>query len=187
VFLVVWTGLAIAPRDRADWLLENMLTFVAVPALVAGWRRFRLSNRAYVALTVFFVLHTIGSHWTYSEVPFGHWLRDTLGLARNPYDRIVHFAFGLFLLRPISELGFRPRRRPGPFGVYFFSVAGVALWSAGYEVLEWLVARIVDPAAGTAFLGTQGDEWDAVKDMACALSGATIAAAVEWATDRRRR
>lgn len=186
VFLVVWSGLAIAPRFREDWLLENLPTFVAVPLAVWGSRRFRFSDRAYVQGTLFLILHTIGSHYTYSEVPLGAWLRDALALGRNHYDRFVHFAFGLLMLRPVRELGFgrgRPRR-PGEVGTLYFSVAGVALWSVLYEIAEWMTARVVDPAAGTAFLGTQGDPWDAEKDMACALVGALAAAGFEAWRDR---
>ena len=183
VFLVVWIALAIAPRYRADWLLENLPTFIAVPTAVLGYRRFRFSNRAYVQATIFLVLHTIGSHYTYSEVPLGEWMRQVLGLARNHYDRIVHLAFGLLMLRPVRELGFRSRTAPGRFAVLYFSAAGVACWGLLYEVVEWLVASVADPAAGTAYLGTQGDVWDAEKDMTLALCGAVVAALVEWRLD----
>jgi putative membrane protein len=186
IFTVLWVALAITPRYREDWLLENLPTFIGVPLVVLGYRRFRFSDRAYVQGTIFLILHTIGSHYTYSKVPIGDWVRDALGLARNPYDRAVHFAFGLLLLRPIRELGFR-RREPNELATLYFSVAGAACWSLLYEVVEWLTARVVDPAAGTAFLGTQGDPWDAEKDMACALVGALVAAAIEWARDRRAR
>jgi putative membrane protein len=185
IFTIVWTALAIAPRDRDDWLLENLPTFVAIPAAVFGYRRFRFSNRAYIQATLFLVLHTIGSHYTYSEVPLGDWTRDVLGLSRNHYDRVVHFAFGLLLLCPVRELGFRGRARPGSFAVLYFSAAGVACWSLVYEIVEWLVAAVADPAAGTAYLGTQGDVWDAQKDMMLALWGAGIAALVERRLDRR--
>ena len=184
VFTVVWIGLAIAPRSREDWLLENLPTFIAVPAAIWGWRRFRFSDRACVQATVFLVLHTIGSHYTYSEVPAGVWAGDALGLERNHYDRFVHFAFGLLMLRPVRELGFG-RGSPGLGRELVFSVAGIGLWSVLYEIVEWVAASIVDPAAGTAFLGTQGDQWDAQKDMALALAGAVVGAAVEWRLDRR--
>lgn len=164
-------------------MLENLPTFVAVPTAVATYRRFRFSDRAYAQATLFLVLHTVGSHFTYSEVPFGSWMRDLLGLSRNHYDRLVHFAFGLLLLRPVRELGFRRGPTPGTAAVLYFSVAGIACWSLVYEVVEWLVASVADPAAGTAYLGTQGDVWDAEKDMALAVSGAILAAAVEWVVD----
>ena len=187
VFLVVWMALAIAPRSRADWLLENLPTFVGVPIAVATYRRFRFSDRAYVQATLFVVLHTIGSHYTYSEVPLGDWMREVFALGRNHYDRVVHFAFGLLMLRPVRELGFRSRAAPGRFAVLYFSAAGVACWSLVYEIVEWLVASAVDPAAGTAFLGTQGDVWDAEKDVALALCGAVVATLVEWRLDLPRR
>jgi len=186
VFLVVWTALAISPRYRFDWFLENIPTFIGVPAAIVGYRRFRFSNRAYVQATVFLILHTIGSHYTYSEVPVGEWTRGVLGFARNHYDRVVHFAFGLLMVRAVRELGFRRGRAPGPVAIFAFSVAGVALWSVLYEVTEWIVASIVAPEAGTAYLGTQGDPWDAEKDMGLALCGAVIGAAAEWWAARRR-
>ena len=185
VFLVVWAALAIAPRYRDDWVLENLPLFVGLPIALVGYRRFRFSDRAYVQMTVFLILHAIGSHYTYSEVPLGAWAGGVFGAARNHYDRVVHGAFGLLALRPIRELGFRRGREPGELATLYFSVAGVTWWSVLYEIVEWVVARVVDPAAGTAFLGTQGDPWDAEKDMACALVGALVAAAVEWSLDRR--
>jgi putative membrane protein len=180
----VWTALAWSPHHRADWLLENLPTFVGVPAAVVGYHRFRFSNRAYVQATLFLMLHTIGSHYTYSEVPAGDWLREAADLSRNHYDRVVHFAFGLLMLRPVRELGFRSPGTAGALAVLYFSAAGVACWSVLYEVTEWLVAAIADPAAGTAYLGTQGDVWDAQKDMALALCGALMGVGVEWAAAR---
>lgn len=177
VFTVVWVALAIAPRYRADWLLENLLTFVAVPVLVVGYFRHRLSDRSYVQITLFLILHTLGSHYTYSEVPLGDWLRDMFGLTRNHYDRIVHFAFGLLGYGPALELmvGTRPERR-GSMRELYLAFTVIASWSLLYELLEWVVALTADPAAGTAYLGTQGDEWDGQKDMALAAAGAVGAA-----------
>jgi putative membrane protein len=182
-FLGIWALLALAPRHRADWLLENLPTFVAVPAAIAAYRVRPLSDRAYVQATIFLVLHTIGSHYTYSEVPLGDWLREMASLSRNHYDRIVHLAFGLLLLRPMRELGFPDPAVPGRIAVLYFSVTAIACWSAIYEVTEWLIASLADPAAGIAYLGTQGDVWDAQKDMALALLGASLAAIIEWRLD----
>ena len=184
-YLVVWILCAIGPSSRADWLLENMLTVAGLGALLFGYRRFRFSNRAYLQIIVFMVLHAIGGHYTYSEVPLGRWGSDALGLARNHYDRFVHFAFGLLMLRPMREIGFRHDGDLGRFGNLYFSVAGVGLWSMGYEIIEWLVAATVDPQAGSAYLGTQGDEWDAQKDMALAGFGSIVAMALTLVTDRR--
>jgi putative membrane protein len=187
IFTGVWIDLAIAPRYRADWLLENLLTFVCVPAAVLTYRRFRFTNQAYVQATIFLILHTIGSHYTYSEVPLGDWVRDALGFSRNHYDRLVHFAFGVLMLRPSRELAIRRPWALGRGAVFYLSFTAVAWWSVCYEIIEWIVASVADPAAGTAYLGTQGDIWDAQKDSAFACAGALIGAAADaWQLKRAR-
>jgi len=185
-FTVLWLLLAVAPRYRADWWLENLPTFVALPAAVLTYRRFRFSDPAYIQATVFAVLHTIGSHYTYSEVPLGDWLRDGLSLSRNHYDRIVHFAFGLLMLRPLRELALRRAARVRRFATAYLGVAAVACWSLVYELVEWLIAAIADPQAGTAYLGTQGDVWDSQKDMLLACACAVVAAIIDDAHTHRR-
>src|SRR3546814_15365383 len=93
-------ALAIAPWYRDDWLLENVLVFVLVPFVVAVHRR--LSNTAISALFVFLLMHAIGAHYTYAQVPydawseslFGHPISSLLGLERNHFDRLVHFLYG---------------------------------------------------------------------------------------------
>jgi putative membrane protein len=179
VFLGVWTALAIAPSHRAVWVLENLPVFVALPLAVVLYRRAPLSDRAYVQATIFLVLHAVGSHYTYSEVPLGDWARDALGLARNHYDRLVHFAFGSLMLRPIGELALRTLRGGGRLARIHLGIAAVVLWSAGYEITEWLVASVADPDAGIAYLGTQGDVWDAQKDVALACLGALVAGVID--------
>jgi putative membrane protein len=183
VWFAVWAVCAISPHNRTDWLLENLLTLASVGAALATFRRFRFSDRAYVQMTAFMILHAIGGHYTYANVPLGDWLKDALSLARNHFDRVVHFSFGLLMLRPMRELGFRNDPKLGRFAKLYFATAGVGLWSMGYEIVEWIVAAIVDPAAGTAYLGTQGDEWDAQKDMGLALVGAFIASVFQFRLD----
>jgi putative membrane protein len=178
-FAIVWIALAIRPRYPADWFLENLITFFCVPLAVLTYRRFQFSDRAYVQATIFAILHTIGSHYTYSEVPIGEWLGDVFGLSRNHYDRIVHFAFGFLMLRPTRELVIRNLEALGPAAVCYLSLAAVTFWSLVYEVIEWLVASVADPTAGTAYLGTQGDVWDAQKDMALACVGALVGLVLE--------
>jgi putative membrane protein len=187
LFLAVWVALAVAPRYPADWLLENLLTFFCVPIAVLTYRRFRFSDQAYVQATVFLILHTVGSHYTYSEVPIGDWAREAFGFARNHYDRLVHFAFGMLMLRPSRELAIRRPHALGGAAVFYLSFAAVAWWSVCYEIIEWIVASLADPAAGTAYLGTQGDAWDAQKDSLLACAGALIAATADaWQLRRER-
>jgi putative membrane protein len=184
VFLAVWILLAIDPRYPEDWLLENLPTFVLVPLAVLSFRRTRLSDRACVQATIFAILHTIGSHYTYSEMPLGNWVRDAFDLSRNHYDRFVHFSFGVLMLRPLRELAIG-NVRLGLFSAAYLGISLVALWSGLYEIVEWITASLADPAAGTAFLGTQGDVWDAQKDMILALTGGLFGLLVEVLTAKR--
>ncbi len=179
VFSLLWVALAVVPYDRATWALENVPTVVIVGACVATYRRFRFSDRAYVQGFFFLVLHTIGSHYTYTKVPLGVWAQHALGLSRNHYDRVVHFSFGLLLFIAAEQLFVRdsPTRRR-----LFLAFTVIAWWSVAYELVEWLVAAVVAPDAGIAFLAAQGDEWDTQKDLAVACLGASIA----WAYEARR-
>jgi putative membrane protein len=170
---LLWTVLAIAPRDRQDWLLENLLALSAVVTLTFTYRRFQFSTLSYVLITVFLSLHAVGAHYTYAEVPFGFWLRDALGLSRNPFDRLVHFAYGVLLAYPLRELLIRLAGLES-FWSYYLPISGMLAQSGFFEIVEAVVAQLVSPELGAAYLGTQGDEWDAQKDMIAALLGAVL-------------
>src|ERR1051325_7184478 len=174
VFVLVWIWAAINPSDRHDWLLENYLVFIFVPIIILTGRYFRLSDVSYGLITTFMILHVIGSHYTYAEVPFGYTLQAWLGASRNMYDRLGHFSFGLLLAYPIPELFLRVAKGKRFWGDYLPLDLNLSL-SAVYEIIEWVAAISVDPEAGLAFLGSQGDVWDAQKDMALAGTGALIA------------
>jgi putative membrane protein len=168
-----WGFLAIDPLDRKDWALENALALTLVGTLIATHRRFRFSFLSYLLITLFMTLHAVGAHYTYAEVPLGFWLKDILSLSRNPFDRLVHFAFGLLLVYPLKELLMRTGRVRGFWSIYL-PISGILAQSGLFELVEALVVQIVNPELGAAYLGTQGDEWDAQKDMAAALVGATL-------------
>jgi putative membrane protein len=168
---LLWTALAVAPRDRQDWLLENLLALAAVAALVATHRRFQFSIPSYLLITAFLSLHAVGAHYTYAEVPFGFWLQHAFGLSRNPFDRLVHFAYGLLLAYPLREILVRLAGVEGVWS-YYLPVSGMLAQSGFFEIVEAVVAQIVSPELGAAYLGTQGDEWDAQKDMVAAFAGA---------------
>lgn len=179
VFLVVWIWAAIEPSYRDGWLLENILVFIFVPIIILAGFYFRLSNLSYTLITLFMILHVIGSHTTYAEVPFGFFLQDVFNSNRNMYDRLVHFCFGLLLFYPIRELFLRLSKARGFWGFWFPVELTFAL-AAIYEIIEWLTAIFVDPAAGLAFLGSQGDIWDAQKDMLLAGLGAILSAVITF-------
>lgn len=173
VFVVAWVVAAIDPVDRFDWFLENLLVFLAVGLAVYLYRTRPLSELSHVLYTLFVVLHLVGTHYTYSETPFGFWLQDVFSLGRNPFDRIIHFGFGVLLVYPVRELLFR-YAGAGLRMSAFTAFTVIATSSVVYEVIEWIVAIIVSPDAAMAYLGTQGDPFDAQKDSALSLIGAFL-------------
>lgn len=174
---VVFAIAGISPSDRSDWLLENLVVFAFAAGLVATHRRFVLSNFSSLLVFLFLSLHALGAHYTYSLAPPGFWIQEAFGLTRNHYDRVVHLAFGLLLGYPLREIARRRLHLRGAWS-YAGPVIAVLALSSSYELLESWAARIVDPDLGTAFMGTQGDEWDTQKDMSLALGGALAAMAL---------
>jgi putative membrane protein len=172
-YLAVWIITAIRPLDPRDWRLENLLAVAFVSILIATYRRFALSDLSYVLITIFLTLHAVGAHYTYAEVPLGYWMRDWFGLARNDFDRLVHFSFGLLLAYPVREVFLRVASTRG-FWAYYLPLDVTLAFSAVYEIIEMVVAVVVAPGTGAAYLGTQGDIWDAQKDMAMAGLGALL-------------
>jgi putative membrane protein len=192
LYLLIWAALAIAPNDRADWALENLLVLLFGAVLVGGYRRLTFSRVSYTLIFLFLCLHAVGAHYTYAEVPYDRWwaaltgrtFYDMVGWTRNNFDRVVHFCYGLLLAYPIREVFLRVANVRGFWG-YFLPLDVTASTSMVFELLEWGVAMVVAPDLGNAYLGTQGDQWDAHKDMALATLGAAIAMTVTAAINLR--
>jgi putative membrane protein len=174
---LVWIALAIRPHDRADWALENALVLPFVALLFLTARRFPFSRVSYTLIFVFLLLHAVGAHYTYSLVPYRDWWRGLTGLAaaaeRNHFDRFVHFAFGLLLAYPVREIFLRVTRARGFWG-YYLPVDVTMAFSMVFELFEWAAAVFFGGDLGVAYLGTQGDPWDAHKDMLLATVGAVL-------------
>lgn len=195
LFGALWIVMAIRPHDREAWLMENALVLAGV-ALLAGFHKCLLFSRvSYTLIFLFMCLHQVGAHYTYSQVPYDKWCESLLGRTfnsfvgweRNNFDRVVHFTYGLLLAYPIREIFLRVANVRGFWG-YFLPLDLTMSSSMIYELLEWATAAIFGGDLGQAYLGTQGDEWDAHKDMALASLGALIAmgvtAAVNWHLQR---
>lgn len=182
LFVVLWVVLAIAPHDRADWALENALVVLFAVVLVASYRRLMLSRISYTLIFVFLCLHEVGAHYTYAGVPYDRWfegvtgrtLNEILGWERNHFDRVVHFLYGLLLAYPVREVFLRVANVRGFWG-YFLPLDLTMSTSMMFELFEWGAAEVVGGDLGMAYLGTQGDVWDAHKDMALASVGALVA------------
>ena len=177
--VILWIITAIDPLFPRDWLLESLLVFACAALLVISYRRFQFSNLSYLLFTVFLSLHLIGAHYTYAETPFGFWMQELFDFKRNHCDRLVHFCFGLLLAYPIPEILLRKSGATVRWSL-FFAVNCIVTLSAIYEILEAIVATLVSPELGAAYLGTQGDKWDAQKDAMLAFSGAVIAILLIW-------
>ena len=182
LFLVEWLFLAIDPQDRKDWALENLLVLVFVVFLALSYKRLPLSRISYSLIFIFLLIHEVGAHYTYAEVPYDHWfismfgtsLNEILGWERNNFDRVVHFSYGLLLAYPIREIYFRIADAEGFWG-YFLPLDITMSTSMLFELFEWLAAELFGGELGAAYLGSQGDIWDAHKDMGLASLGALIA------------
>ena len=191
MFALWFTALAIAPWHRADWALENALVVAFVVAVALTYKRFTLSRVSYTLIFVFLCLHEVGSHYTYSEVPYDEWFQSLTGTTfnslvgweRNNFDRVIHFAYGLLLAYPIREVFWRVASARG-FWSYFLPLDLTMSSSMIYELVEWVAAAAFGGELGQAYLGTQGDVWDAHKDMALASLGALLAMLITFGINR---
>lgn len=171
------------PSYRFDWLLENVLVVACLTLMYFIHRRHPFSLPAYTSIFIFLVLHTIGAHYTYSQVPFTA-VTNFFGWQRNHYDRVVHFSFGLLLTQPVFEiLSIRIKTRQNM--KYFLTFCVILTCGIIYELLEWLTAIVVEPTAGNAFLGAQGDAWDAQKDLTLKMTGSLLAVFIAKFKKRR--
>jgi len=155
-------------------MMENILTLTFFIILAATFHKFRFSNFSYFLITIFFTLHMIGAHYTYSEVPLGYYLKDTFHLNRNHFDRIVHFSFGFLVTYPLREILLRSTNVRG-FMSYFLPLNMAFAAGSFFELIEWSFVALVNPELGAAYLGLQGDFWDAQKDVGLALIGSLLA------------
>ena len=171
------------PTMVFDWFLENLLVLVLVAALILSYKSVPLSHTSYVLIFCYLCLHEWGAHYKYDGVPLGEWIKVWLHTSRNHYDRVLHFSFGLFLGYPMMEAyrhvgGVRNAAR------YWFPLEASLAFGAIYEIIEATVATLVSPEHGEAFVGMQGDMWDAQKDMGLGFAGATVAMVITYLAGR---
>ena len=185
IFLIFFSITAINPPHPSDFILEHVMTLIFLIVLVLSHKKFPLSHVSYTLIFIFMVLHTIGARYTYAEVPYEKWARaifgiginEFFGFARNHYDRLVHFSFGLLMAYPVREIFLRVASVKGFWG-YYLPLDVMMAFSMVYELIEWWVALLFGGELEMAYLGTQGEIWDAHKDMALATLGAAISMSV---------
>ena len=169
--VVVWSG--VCPFDRGVWLVEITSVLIGLAGLIFTCKIFRFSNMAYFIITLWLIMHSIGAKYSFELVPFD-WVTNLFGFERNHYDRLAHFVVGMnaygfaeFVLRK----GYVKNKIIAAMGGVLFIMAIGNAW----ELIEWLYAEIDGGKVGAAFLGSQGDIWDAQKDMLCDTLGAIVA------------
>ncbi len=177
VFSIVLLNSFIGTTDISNWQLENALTMVFLVFLFVSFKKHQFSDLSYLLICVYLCLHVYGSKYTYAENPFGYWIQEAFSTSRNHYDRIVHFSFGLLLAYPMRELFLRWLKFP-KLAAWILPIEITLSISALYELVEWAVADIFFKAQGDAYLGTQGDIWDAQKDIFLAFTGAIISTTI---------
>ena len=175
VMLVCFATVMAPPAGRFSWLLEVGPGLAGIAVLMALYRRFPMSHMAYWCVFFHMFILIYGGYYTYAKTPLGNWAMEVFGFSRNHYDRVGHLALGVFPVFIIREVLLRvtPLQRGGWFSFIVFSI--VLAIAAFWELLEWWIALIVASDVGTAFLGSQGDIWDAQWDMLLALVGAMAA------------
>jgi putative membrane protein len=177
IFTAVWVNTLVGTTNINNWILENVLTFLFVGFLVFSFKKFQFSDLSYLLICVYLCLHVYGSKYTYAENPLGYWLQQAFNSNRNHYDRIVHFSFGFLLAYPMREVFLKWLQYP-KMVAWILPIEITLSISAFYELIEWAVADVFFKAQGDAYLGTQGDIWDAQKDIFLAFSGAILATTI---------
>ncbi|PSU36096.1 DUF2238 domain-containing protein [Photobacterium lutimaris] len=165
--IIIWSGLD--PQFPDVWLAEIIPVVSILAPLLMTYRFFQFSNTAYILIAIWMSLHTIGAHYTFANVPFD-WFTELTGSQRNNFDRIAHFSIGLYAY-PIAEFIVR-KQYCKPLVATLFALATIMAIAAGYEIIEWWYASLAGGDAGIEFLGSQGDIWDAQKDMFADTLGA---------------
>jgi len=177
VFTIVWANSLIWTSDINNWMLENALTFLFLVVLFLFYKKYQFSDITYLLIGIYLCLHVYGSKYTYAENPFGYWLQEVFQSERNHYDRIVHFSFGFLLAYPMRELFLKWFQYP-KMVAWILPIEITLSISGLYELIEWAVADVFFQEQGVAYLGTQGDIWDAQKDIFLAFSGALLSTSI---------
>lgn len=168
--IAAWSGYQ--PVDMAVWRVEMSSVFAIILLLVLTFRSFRFSNTAYFIVFMWLVMHTIGAHYTFENVPFGI-ISDFFGFERNHYDRIAHFVIGINSFM-VAELALRKGWVTSKKAAVVFGILFIMAMANAWELIEWIYAEADGGDVGLAFLGSQGDIWDAQKDMLCDTLGSLL-------------
>lgn len=177
LFFIFFIFLGINPSDRSVWIVEVIPVIGVFLILLFTFTKFQFTNISYSLILLWLVWHTIGGHYTFANVPFD-FITNLFNFERNHFDRVGHLAIG-FYAYPMAEFLTRKKYTnhivASLFGLFF--IMSVA---CGYEIIEWTYAVIEGGNTGIEFLGSQGDIWDAQKDMLSDTIGAIMSLCLFW-------
>lgn len=173
-YAVLFLILAINPVDRMTWFVENLTVWIILAVIIGLYLGGIVFSRiAYALMFVLIYLHTIGGHWTFALVPFD-WVTNFFGFSRNHFDRMAHFSVGFYAFA-IAEWLWHKKLVANKFLLFTYPIFVIATIAMSYELIEWIYAATANPETGIAYLGSQGDIWDAQKDMLADTLGAIVA------------
>ncbi|MFW6009386.1 MAG: DUF2238 domain-containing protein [Nanoarchaeota archaeon] len=178
-FFLVFIVLAISPKYRYMWFIENIIIIITILILICTYKKFRFTNLSYTLFFIYAIIVEIGAHYTYAEVPI-HFLVNLFDWQRNHFDRIVHFSYGFLLAIPFSEIFQKTSKIKSNFWIFLVPILIIFTTGAIYEIIECMFAVLSNPNASEAFLGSQGDVWDAQKDMFFAGVGACLSMVIYY-------
>lgn len=173
LFITYWVYGWFFTHNLENWMIENILVVLFIPTLILTRKWHRLSDCSYACLFLFLMLHLYGAYYAYTANAFGEWLKAQYHLWRDPYDRIVHFSFGLLIAYPAREILINRFKMSGR-ATWLYPIEIAFSLGTVFEMIEWAVAAFTDSATGDTYVATQGDVWDAHKDIMMAAIGATI-------------
>ena len=184
-YVVLFVVCAVNPVDRTTWFAENLTVWIILALLIGLYLGgVRFSKLAYGLMFVLIYMHTIGGHYTFALVPFD-WVSDLFGFSRNHYDRVAHFSVGFYAFA-IAEWLWNKRLVANRFLLFTYPVFVIATVAMSYELVEWYYAAQSNAADAMAYLGSQGDIWDAQKDMLADTLGALTATALFFLVHKPR-
>jgi putative membrane protein len=184
IYILVFVVCAISPHDRSVWWAENIPIVLIVAANIVIYKYYRFTPVSYLLMSFLIIIHTIGGHYTFALVPFDL-VTNLFGFTRNHYDRLGHFSVGLYAY-PVAEFILVRKLVRSRWLLFLLPIFTIFTVAATYEIFEWLYAVSADPTAGIAVLGSQGDVWDAQKDMLTDGLGALFAMTIFYLVCRRR-
>ncbi len=177
VFVIIWIAFYSTALDKTDWWIENILVFIFIITLAATQKCFLFSDLSLLFLFLFLFVHIYGAQAAYTHNALGEFFRDTWHLKRNPYDRIVHFSFGFLLAYPAVDLLYNKFKVPQKW-VGTITNMGILCLASIFELIEWGVSEFTTKETGETYVATQGDVWDAQKDIILAWIGSMIVTSI---------